>query len=166
MSGNTKSANAVVSDWKASHTTKKGILYSPSSPLSTNILRTSDVFIDEFHAMLAMKSNKVSIGYGSPRQALVMALCIMPWTDNGYSHENALSKRTGLPSSSTNKSSGSAGQPNGMPSSGELGLIAKGVLGVLAQGGIGRGKGALCLKPPGLSMVPKSDIKIANARMV
>ena len=50
--------------------------------------------------------------YGSPRQALVMTLCIRPCTASGYSHENALSMRTGLPSSSTNRSSGDAGQPS------------------------------------------------------
>ena len=33
MSGSTRSANAVVSDWNASQTTRNGILYSPSSPL-------------------------------------------------------------------------------------------------------------------------------------
>ena len=64
--------------------------------LSFSIWRTSAVFIVEFHAMLAMKISSVSIGYGSPRQALVMTLCIMPCTASGYSHENALSMRTGV----------------------------------------------------------------------
>ena len=68
----------------------KGIRYSPSSRLSVSMRRASLVFIDEFHAMFAMNSISVSIGYGSPRQALVMTLCIMPCTASGYSHENAL----------------------------------------------------------------------------
>ncbi len=166
MSGRIRSANAVVSEWKASATTRNGILYCPSSPLSLSILRTSLVFIVEFHAMLAMKMSKVSIGYGSPRQALVMTLCISPCTDSGYSHENALSMRTGLPSSFTNRSSGSAGQPSAMPSSGRFGCTARESFGVRAHGGIGRGNGALWRKPPGRSMVPSSDIRIASERTV
>ncbi len=35
-----------------------------------------------------------------------------------------------------------------------------------AQGGIGRGNGALWRKPPGRSIVPSSDIRIASARIV
>jgi hypothetical protein len=62
VSGRIRSAKAVISLWKASHTTRKGILYCPSSRLSLSILRTSDVFIVEFQAMLAMKISKVSIG--------------------------------------------------------------------------------------------------------
>ena len=170
MSGSTRSAKAVISDWNASQTTRNGILYSPASGPSAcrsfNIRRTSTVFIVEFHAMLAMKISNVSIGYGSPRQALVMTLCIIPCTASGYSHENALSIRTGVPSSLTNRSSGSAGQPSPRPSSGVSGRIASGVLGVLAQGGIGRGNGALCRKPPGRSIVPSSVIRIASARTV
>ncbi len=53
-----------------------------------------------------------------------------------------------------------------MPSSGVFGRIASGVLGVFAHGGIGRGNGALWRKPPGRSIVPSSDIRIASARMV
>ena len=116
--------------------------------------------------MLAMKMNRVSIGYGSPRQALVMTLCIRPCTDRGYSQEKALSMRTGPPSASTNRSSGLAGQPSGMPSSGVFGCTACGPLGGLAQGGIGRGNGALWRKPPGRSMVPSTLIRMARARMV
>jgi hypothetical protein len=74
-------------------------------------LRTSAVFIVEFHAMLAMKISSVSMRYGSPRQALVMTLCISPCTDSGYSHEKALSMRTGEPSSLTKRSSGSPASP-------------------------------------------------------
>ena len=95
-----------------------------------------------------------------------MTLCIIPCTASGYSHENALSMRTGEPSSLTNRSSGSAGQPSPRPSSGVFGRMASGVLGVLAQGGIGRGNGALWRKPPGRSIVPSSVIRIASARMV
>ncbi len=113
----------------------KGILYSPFSSLSLSILRTSTVFIVEFHAMLAMKISSVSILYGSPRQALVMTLCIRPCTDSGYSQEKPLSMRTGLPSSSTNRSSGSAGQPSAMPSSGVFGLHR---LRVVRRAGAGR----------------------------
>jgi hypothetical protein len=72
-----------------------------------------------------------------------MTLCIMPCTDSGYSQENALSMRTGSPSSSTNRSSGRAGQPSGMPSSGVFGCTASGPFGGFGQGGIGRGNGGL-----------------------
>ena len=95
-----------------------------------------------------------------------MTLCIRPCTDSGYSQEKALSIRTGLPSSLTNRSSGSAGQPSGMPSSGVSGCTARGSLGGFAQGGIGRGNGALWRKPPGRSMVPRILINIDMARMV
>ena len=94
-----------------------------------------------------------------------MTLCIIPCTDSGYSHENALSMRTGVPSSLTKRSSGSAGQPSARPSSGWFGFIASGVFGVFAQGGMGRGNGALCRKPPGRSIVPSSVIRIASARI-
>ena len=167
MSGRIRSAKAVISDWKASQTTMKGILYSPLAlSLSLSILRTSTVFMVEFQAMLAMKIISVSILYGSPRQALVMALCIRPCTDSGYSQEKPLSSRTGPPFSSTNRSSGSAGQPSAMPSSGRFGCTAFGWLGVRAQGGIGRGNGTLWRKPPGRSMVPSSDIRMPSARML
>ena len=140
MSGKIKSANAVISDSNASHTMMKGILYSPVSSLSFSMLRVSPVFIAEFHAILAMKINSVSMRYGSPRHALVMTLCIMPCTASGYSHENALSMRIGPPASSTNNSSGLEGNPSGAPPSGVLGLIASGVTGLRAYtGGVPRG---------------------------
>ncbi len=47
-------------------------MYSPSSVLSFSILRTSDVFMVEFQAMLAMKIISVSMRYGSPRHAFVI----------------------------------------------------------------------------------------------
>jgi hypothetical protein len=74
--------------------------------------------------------------------------------------------RTGSPSASTKRSSGLAGQPSGMPSSGVLGWTASGPCGGLAQGGIGRGKGALWRKPPGRSMVPSRVMSTPSARMV
>ena len=166
MSGNTRSANAVISDWKASQTIRNGILYSPFASRSLSILRTSTVFIDEFHAMLAMKIISVSMPYGSPRQALVITLCIMPCTASGYSQEKALSMRTGPPSASTNKSSGPAGQPSASPARGVSGRTASGPFGGLATGGIARGNGALWRKPPGRSMVPSTDIRIASERTV
>jgi len=141
-------------------------LYSPSARLSFSILRTSDVFIVEFQAMLAMKIISVSIGYGSPRHAFVMTLCISPWADSGCSHENPLSMRTGSPSASTNRSSGLSGQPSGAPFSGVFGCTAAGPLGGRAFGGTARGYGALWRKPPGRSIVPSSDIRIASARVV
>ena len=166
MSGSTRSANATVSDWKASATIRNGILYSPLSSLSLSILRTPEVFMLEFQAMLAINRNSVSILYGSPRQALVMAFCIMPCTDRGCSHEKALSILTGLPSSLTNRSSGSAGNPSGKPSSGVSGCTALGSFGGFAHGGIGLGNGALCLNPPGRSIVPSRLISIDIARTV
>jgi hypothetical protein len=45
------------------------------------------VFIDEFHAMFAMNSISVSIGYGSPSTALRITMCIMPCAAIGLSHE-------------------------------------------------------------------------------
>jgi hypothetical protein len=60
VSGSRRSANAVISDWNASHTTRKGILYSPLSSRSFSIRRTSMVFMVEFHAMFAMKIISVS----------------------------------------------------------------------------------------------------------
>lgn len=97
------------------------------------------MFIDEFHAMFAMKIISVSIGYGSPRHAFVITLCIRPCTASGYSHENALSMRTGPPCSSTNKSSGAAGQPSGPAASGVFGRTASGPFGGFADGGTARG---------------------------
>src|SRR5215469_7230537 len=126
-----------------------GILYSPFSCLSASILRTSTVFIDEFHAMLAMKISRVSMGYGSPRHAFVMTLCIRPCTASGYSHEKALSMRTGPPASSMNRSPGAAGQPSGPEGSGVFGLTSFGLLGGFAEGGTARGYGDLWRKPPG-----------------
>ncbi len=93
--------------------------------------------------MLAMKIIKVSMGYGSPRHALVMTLCIRPCTASGYSQENALSIRTGPPCSSMNRSSGAAGQPSGPVASGVFGLTASGLFGGLADGGTARGNGDL-----------------------
>ena len=125
-----RSANAVVSDSNASQTTRNGILYSPSLVACRSAsLRTADVFMVEFHAMLAMNRSSVSIGYGSPRQALVMTLCIRPCADSGCSQEKPLSMRTGSPCSSTKRSSGPSGQPSGAPSSGVFGLTACGPLG-------------------------------------
>ncbi|MCY1364699.1 hypothetical protein D9M69_515150 [compost metagenome] len=95
-----------------------------------------------------------------------MTLCIRPWADSGCSQEKPLSIRTGWPWLSTNRSSGLSGQPSGAPSSGVSGLTACGPLGGRALGGTARGYGALCRKPPGRSMVPSSDIRIASERMV
>ncbi len=53
-------------------------------------------FIDEFHAMLAMYMNSVSIWYGSPAWALAITVCISPCADIGASQVNALSMRTGV----------------------------------------------------------------------
>ena len=47
--------------------------------------------------MLAMYMNSVSIGYGSPFQALRINRCIRPCAAIGASHENALSMRAGRP---------------------------------------------------------------------
>ena len=48
--------------------------------------------------MLAMKISSVSMRYGSPRNALVITLCIRPCAESGCSHENAWSMRIGAPS--------------------------------------------------------------------
>ena len=78
MSGSTRSAKSTVSEWNASTTTRKGSLYSPSSPRAVSISRTPAVFMLEFQAMLAMNSSSVSMGYGSPATALLITMCIMP----------------------------------------------------------------------------------------
>ena len=62
--GQDRSANAVISEWKASRRPGTGSCIRRRSPLSLSIARTSDVFIVEFHAMLAMKISSVSIGTG------------------------------------------------------------------------------------------------------
>ena len=80
----------------------------------------------EFHAMLAMYMNSTSMGYGSPRQALPITMCISPCADRGASHENALSIRMAVPSSSTSRSSGPWGKPKCGPGSGRLGLTSPG----------------------------------------
>src|SRR5262249_4066426 len=93
-----------------------GILYSPvAGSLSVNMWIVWAVFIAEFHAMLAMYMNSVSIGYGSPLHALWMTICIIPWAEIGASHENALSMRCGLLSASMIRSSGPIGKPSGGP---------------------------------------------------
>ena len=61
MSGSTRSAKATVSLLKASHTTRKGIMYSPCSSLRLSISRTAIVFMLLFQAMLAMKISSVSM---------------------------------------------------------------------------------------------------------
>ena len=48
--------------------------------------------------MLAMNSSSVSIGCGSPAQALRMTVCSMPWIASGYCQPKAWSMRRGLPS--------------------------------------------------------------------
>ena len=62
VSGSTRSAKAVISDWKASHTTRKGMRNSPFSSRLLSCSRTSTVFMVEFQAMLAMKMSSVSMG--------------------------------------------------------------------------------------------------------
>ena len=75
--------------------------------------------------------------------------------------------RTGLPAPSTNRSAGPAGKPSGAPPSGVFGFTASGEVGRRAYtGGVPRGNGALWRKPPGRSMVPRSDIRIESARTV
>ena len=71
---------------------------SPSSFCAHSMSRVPAVFIAEFHAMLAMNSSSVSIGYGSPATALAITMCIRPCAAIGDSHEYALSIRSGTPS--------------------------------------------------------------------
>ena len=119
----------------------RGILYSPvSSSLSVSISLVPLVFMDEFHDMFAMNIISVSTGYGSPRQAFEITMCIMPWAATGNSQLNALSMRSGSPSSSTSKSSGPVGKPSGGPFKGVSGLQE---LPGLMPGGIGFGNGGL-----------------------
>ena len=116
--------------------------------------RVSTVFIVEFHAMFAMKIISVSMRYGSPRQALVITLCIMPCTDSGYSQENALSMRTGPPSLVDEQIVGLGRPAQRQAGERRIRLHAFGLFGVFASGGMPRGNGALWRKPPGRSMVP------------
>jgi hypothetical protein len=113
VSGSTRSAKATVSEWNASTTTRNGILYSPRSSFARNMSCTPCGFIDEFHAMLAMKRISVSIAYGSAATALAMTMCISPCAASGDSHEYALSIRSGRPSASIASVSGRVGKPSG-----------------------------------------------------
>ena len=122
----------------------RGILYSPvAASLSVSISTVSAGFMAEFQLMFAMYRNKVSMGYGSPLQALWMTICIMPWAASGASHENALSMRPGVPSASIIRSSGPAGKPSGGPASGVPGATWSGRPVGLIVGGQGFGKGGL-----------------------
>ena len=144
MSGSTRSAKRTVSESNASATTRKGILYSPAlaplSCLARNMSCTPDVFIEEFHAMLAIKRINVSMEYGSALTALVITMCIAPCAANGDSHEYALSILSGRPSASMARSSGRVGKPSGDLESGVSGasMIAPSFSGNI-NGGIGRG---------------------------
>ena len=48
----------------------------------------------------------------------------------------------------------------------DMRYLASGLFGGFATGGTARGNGALWRKPPGRSIVPSSDIRIASARTV
>ncbi len=74
--------------------------------------------------------------------------------------------RNGLHCESSAKSSGCVGQPKGGLDQGVLGLISFSEDGGFAFGGTCLGYGALCLKPPGRSMVPNNDINTARPRVV
>jgi len=66
----------------------RGMRYSPvAGSLSVSMRKVSGMFIAEFHAMLAMYMNSVSILYGSPAQALCTTMCISPCAATGASHE-------------------------------------------------------------------------------
>jgi hypothetical protein len=105
----------------------RGMRYSPvAGSRAVSISIVPETFMAEFQAMLAMYRNSVSIGYGSPRYALVITRCISPWAASGASQENALSIRQGVPSASTSRSSGSIGKPSGGPGSGRSGATSPG----------------------------------------
>ena len=98
---------------------KRGIRYSPvAGSRSVSMAAVSAVFMAEFQAMFAMYMKRVSMGYGSPAQALRITVCIIPWAAIGASHENALSILVGRPAASTSKSSGPRGKPSGGPGMG------------------------------------------------
>src|SRR4030067_411161 len=67
VSGRIRSAKLVISEWKASITTRNGILCSPkfSGSLARSMSCTLAVFMVEFHAMLDMNRISVSSAYGS-----------------------------------------------------------------------------------------------------
>ena len=100
-------------------------------------------FIAEFQLMFAMNMNRVSIGYGSPFQALAMTECIMPCAAIGASQENALSMRIGVPSASTSRSSGPWVKPSGGPGIGLFGPTSPILPAGFGPGGAGRGNGGL-----------------------
>ena len=162
MSGNTRSANATVSDANASQTTTNGILYAPSSFCAHSMSRVPPVFIAEFHAMFAMNSSSVSIGYGSPATALAITMCIMPCAAIGDSHEYALSMRSGPPSASIASLRGSS---ESRAARARAACRACSVAGSCC-GGIGFGYGARARKLPGPSSAPSSICSRCSARHV
>ena len=91
----------------------EGNLVAAVRVVAHSMSRVPPVFIAEFHAMLAMNSSSVSIGYGSPATALAITMCIRPCAAIGDSHEYALSMRSGVPFSSMARSSGLVGKPSG-----------------------------------------------------
>ena len=70
-------------------------------------------------------------------------MCSIPWAASGASHENALSIRTGLPSSFTSRSAGPDGKPKGGPGIGAPGTMSPGFPAGLSAGGAGLGNGGL-----------------------
>ena len=74
--------------------------------------------------------------------------------------------RSAFPFLSKARSSGCVGHPKGALPSGVFGLMSSSDEGGFTLGGVCRGYGALCLKPPGLSIVPIRDISTANPRVV
>ena len=88
----------------------RGMRYSPlPGSRSVNHCSVCVVCIAEFQAMLAMNSSSVSIGYGSPAQALRITVCSMPWIASGYCQLKAWSMRRGRPCASTSRSCGARG---------------------------------------------------------
>ena len=167
MSGSRRSANAVISDWKASHTTRKGILYSRLPVLVAVVQHPPHL-----HGVHGRVPRHVR---HEDHQRVDAVRIAAPRVGDHVVHQ-PVRRRAGTPtrrpcrcapaspSPSTNRSSGEPGQPSARPPSGVSGLIASGPLGGFAGGGIARGNGALWRKPPGRSIVPRSAHQDRRAR--
>ena len=110
------------------------------------VLRRSDaraspaMFIDEFQPMLAMYMNSTSIGYGSPRAALVITMCIRPCADERRVPANtpcrcAAACRRHRPADPP----GPCGKPSGAPLQRLARLHVAGLAGAASAGGVGCG---------------------------
>ena len=168
MSGRIRSANAVVSDWKASQTTRNGILYSPrSSPL-----------VGEHLAHLRRVHRRVPRHVGHEQEQRVDRVGVAaPGVGDDVVHQ-AVRRQRVFPGEALVDAHRLAvlvdeeivgafrpAQRRAVERRVRLDRLAAPWAG--ARWAAPRaGTGALWRKPPGRSMVPSSDIRIASVRIV